>query len=119
MVKVLYEQNLLPRVMAGSSVGSIVAAIICTRTDAELASVFARLELFDFSFFNNSRAMEMVNQLVNKGAFNGVTWRCFDAHELCSFSRKTCTVGGADCSADKVISCATSGEPMTSTAAAL
>lgn len=67
VVKVLYEQKLLPRVMAGSSVGSIVAAILCTRTDTELDSVFAKIELFDFSFFNNTRTMEIVNHLVSNG----------------------------------------------------
>ncbi|KAI8895559.1 acyl transferase/acyl hydrolase/lysophospholipase [Globomyces pollinis-pini] len=35
-VKVLYEQGLLPRIITGSSAGSIVAAYVGTRTDEEL-----------------------------------------------------------------------------------
>jgi len=31
VIKALYEQDLLPRIISGSSAGSIVAAIICTR----------------------------------------------------------------------------------------
>ncbi len=36
VVKALWEQNLLPTVLAGSSMGSIVAAGVCTKSDAEL-----------------------------------------------------------------------------------
>ena len=36
VIKVLHETKLLPRVISGSSVGSIVAAVVCTRTDKEL-----------------------------------------------------------------------------------
>jgi len=40
VIKVLFEHDLLPRVLSGSSVGSIIASIIATRTDAELPDVF-------------------------------------------------------------------------------
>lgn len=40
IVKTLYETNLLPRVINGSSAGSIVAAVLCTRTDEELSSLY-------------------------------------------------------------------------------
>lgn len=36
VVKALFEQNLLPNVISGSSAGSIVAAIACTHRDEEL-----------------------------------------------------------------------------------
>jgi TAG lipase/steryl ester hydrolase/phospholipase A2/LPA acyltransferase len=36
VVKALWEQNLLPQVLAGSSMGSIIAAAVCTKSDAEL-----------------------------------------------------------------------------------
>jgi predicted acylesterase/phospholipase RssA len=39
-VKALFEHRMLPRVMAGSSVGSIVAGIVATRTDDELRETF-------------------------------------------------------------------------------
>ncbi|KWU42516.1 patatin-domain-containing protein [Rhodotorula sp. JG-1b] len=36
VVRALLDQNLLPRVITGTSAGAIVGAICCTRTDAEL-----------------------------------------------------------------------------------
>jgi TAG lipase/steryl ester hydrolase/phospholipase A2/LPA acyltransferase len=40
VVKALWQQRLLPRVISGSSMGSIVAATICSRSDAELDEFF-------------------------------------------------------------------------------
>lgn len=40
VVKALWEQGILPRVISGSSGGSIVAALVGTRSDHELASIF-------------------------------------------------------------------------------
>lgn len=39
VIKVLWEQGLLPRVVSGSSAGSLVGSIICTASDAELEIV--------------------------------------------------------------------------------
>ncbi|KAF2755414.1 patatin-domain-containing protein [Pseudovirgaria hyperparasitica] len=39
VVKTLWEAKLLPRIISGASAGSIVAAILCSRTDEELPSV--------------------------------------------------------------------------------
>ena len=36
VVKAFLEANLLPRVISGTSAGGLVAALVCTRTDAEL-----------------------------------------------------------------------------------
>jgi hypothetical protein len=36
VVRALLDANLLPRVIAGTSAGALVAALVCTRTDAEL-----------------------------------------------------------------------------------
>jgi len=40
VIKALWENKLLPRVISGSSAGSIIAAMVCTRTDAELPAIF-------------------------------------------------------------------------------
>lgn len=49
VVKALYEQDLLPRIMCGSSAGSIVAAMICTRPYEEIEELFdADKYKFDF-----------------------------------------------------------------------
>ena len=44
VAKALWSQKLLPKVISGSSMGSIVAAAICTRSDAELEDFFAHPE---------------------------------------------------------------------------
>ena len=44
VVKALFEQDLLPRVISGSSMGAIVAAGVCTRTQEELVDFFAHPE---------------------------------------------------------------------------
>ncbi|MBF0237411.1 MAG: DUF3336 domain-containing protein [SAR324 cluster bacterium] len=44
VVKALWEQKLLPKVISGSSMGSIVAAGICSRNDTELDEFFAHPE---------------------------------------------------------------------------
>lgn len=46
VVKALWEQGLLPKVLVGSSMGSIIAAAICNRSDAEL-DVFFKEQLQD------------------------------------------------------------------------
>lgn len=40
VAKALWDQDLLPSVISGSSMGSIIAAAICTRTDEELGGWF-------------------------------------------------------------------------------
>lgn len=40
VIKALWEQALLPRVLTGSSAGAIIAAMAGTRTDAELPEIF-------------------------------------------------------------------------------
>mmetsp|Transcript_39015 Transcript_39015/g.86806 ORF Transcript_39015/g.86806 Transcript_39015/m.86806 type:complete len:863 (-) Transcript_39015:1327-3915(-) len=72
--KALFEGHLLPRVLAGSSVGSIVSAIIGTRTDMELRELFSKLDQFDIGFFNNSRAVELLHHLINKGSLHDMAF---------------------------------------------
>jgi len=36
VIKVLFQLNLLPQILAGSSAGSVIASFICTKTDEEL-----------------------------------------------------------------------------------
>ena len=44
VVSALFENGLLPDVMSGASTGAMVAAGVCTRTDDELADMFANTE---------------------------------------------------------------------------
>jgi predicted acylesterase/phospholipase RssA len=47
VVKTLYENKVLPRIISGSSCGSIIAAILCTRTDEEIP-LMLHFEKFNF-----------------------------------------------------------------------
>lgn len=44
VIKALLEQNLMPRIISGSSMGAIVAGAACTKTDSELSNFFAAPE---------------------------------------------------------------------------
>jgi predicted acylesterase/phospholipase RssA len=39
VIKTLHECNLLPRIISGASVGSIIAAIVATKKDTELTDM--------------------------------------------------------------------------------
>ena len=47
VIKTLYQCQVLPRIISGSSCGSIIAAILCTRTDEEIPSML-QFDKFNF-----------------------------------------------------------------------
>jgi len=53
VIKVLYEENLLPRIITGASTGSIVASIFATKTWEEILTIFDGDIKFD-AFKNKS-----------------------------------------------------------------
>eukprot|EP00191_Tetraselmis_sp_GSL018_P021195 CAMPEP_0177585320 /NCGR_PEP_ID=MMETSP0419_2-20121207/4418_1 /TAXON_ID=582737 /ORGANISM="Tetraselmis sp., Strain GSL018" /LENGTH=792 /DNA_ID=CAMNT_0019075021 /DNA_START=442 /DNA_END=2820 /DNA_ORIENTATION=+ len=71
-VKALLEHGLLPRVLAGSSVGSIISSLIATRTDEELRHLFDNMGSLDLSFFNNNSPGQLFAHLVTKGSLQDV-----------------------------------------------
>ena len=40
VIKALHEQDLLPRVLSGSSAGAIIAGMVCVRDDRQLPLIF-------------------------------------------------------------------------------
>ena len=44
VTKALHQENLLPRIISGASMGALVAGSICSKTDAELDHFFENLE---------------------------------------------------------------------------
>lgn len=50
VLKSLYEHELLPRIICGSSSGSIVASIVCSKMDCELET-FMNLDGINLNFF--------------------------------------------------------------------
>jgi len=50
IVKALFEQSLLPKVICGTAAGALVAALVCSKTDEELPLLFKPGGI-DFSAF--------------------------------------------------------------------
>ncbi len=68
VVKALFDRGQLPCVIAGTSVGAIVAAIVCVRTDAELASTFEHIDDLDVAFFADHNAIQLLINFVKHGS---------------------------------------------------
>jgi TAG lipase/lysophosphatidylethanolamine acyltransferase len=79
VVKALHRQRLLPRILAGSSAGSIMAAMVATRAnDAELEDLFDG----NFSDATFSQAFDQKGSLRRKIARFFTTGRLFDISKL-------------------------------------
>lgn len=77
VVKALFEHRLLPRVLAGSSVGSIIASIVATKTDEELGRTLSQMQDVELAFFSNARPVELAHHFINKGHLQvGVAGMC-------------------------------------------
>lgn len=61
----LNQQNLLPRIISGSSIGALVGALICTRDDAHLNGVLSGVDL-NLSAFQHNRTPGMWPSLKRK-----------------------------------------------------
>lgn len=48
--KALFEEDLLPRVFSGSSAGSLMTGMVCTRNDAELKDLISGDGFYDYAF---------------------------------------------------------------------
>ncbi|OAA65814.1 lipid acyl hydrolase [Niveomyces insectorum RCEF 264] len=53
VLKALFERNLLPRIISGTSAGSIVAAVVCTRTNEEIPLILERFAHNDLAVFTD------------------------------------------------------------------
>jgi TAG lipase/steryl ester hydrolase/phospholipase A2/LPA acyltransferase len=60
VVKSLWEARLLPRIISGSSAGSIVCAVLCTKTDAEVPDVIDEFCYGDLAVFDKEGEEEGV-----------------------------------------------------------
>ena len=76
VIKALREQKLLPRVISGSSAGSVVAAFVGTRKDNELDALFQGDDM-DFHLWTRLGLREMIKQK-----------SIMDIHQLERFLRK-------------------------------
>ncbi|KAL2138271.1 hypothetical protein VTI28DRAFT_7170 [Corynascus sepedonium] len=69
VLKTLYEQQLLPRIMSGASAGSIVCAVVCTRKDEEIPSLIEKFPCGDLRVFEgeNENLTSHLHSLLTKG----------------------------------------------------
>lgn len=67
VVKALLDCGLLPRIVGGSSAGSIASAVVGTHNDAELRDMFEHLEDLEIEFFSNSTLRQFLAHLLVKG----------------------------------------------------
>lgn len=60
VVKSLWEARLLPRIISGASAGSIVCAVLCTKTDEEIPAVLHQFCYGDLNVFGKPGESESV-----------------------------------------------------------
>ncbi|KAK2761366.1 hypothetical protein FQN54_001888 [Arachnomyces sp. PD_36] len=73
VVKALWEANLLPRIVSGSSAGSIVCAVLCIHTDDEMPDIISEFGNGDFSVFgpdqDEDNALKKTARFLKTGSF--------------------------------------------------
>ncbi|KAG5917333.1 hypothetical protein E4U61_002848 [Claviceps capensis] len=56
VLKALFEQQLLPRIISGSSAGSIVCAVMCTKNDQEIPELIQAFPFGDLAVFEEEHS---------------------------------------------------------------
>lgn len=73
VLKALFEAKLLPRIISGASAGSIVCAVLCTRTDAEIPRVLETFPYGDLAVFSeegkDEGVLDHVKRLLTQGSW--------------------------------------------------
>ncbi len=75
VLKTLFEQDLLPRIISGASAGSIVCSVLCTRKDDEVPSLIKAFPFGDLGVFEgaNEGVADHVRNLLTKGSWSDIT----------------------------------------------
>lgn len=79
VVKSLWQMRLLPRVISGSSSGSIVAGVVCAHTDEEIPQILSSIGSGDLSVFGSEDEPESPIQRFKRFLKSG---SLFDIHHL-------------------------------------
>ncbi|KAL4891011.1 acyl transferase/acyl hydrolase/lysophospholipase [Aspergillus ambiguus] len=78
VLKTLWENNLMPRIISGASAGSVVAAVFCCHTEDELPEVLENYARRDMCVFNAPGQEETILQKVSRflkyGSFMDITY---------------------------------------------
>ena len=77
MVKCLNQHHLLPRVISGTSVGALIAGLVCIHTDDELPEIFTpngiNLQAFARVGLKGSIQRKLL-RLIKQGKWEMVVW---------------------------------------------
>lgn len=73
VLKALFDAQLLPRIISGASAGSIVCAVLCTRTDEEIPDVLKTFPYGDLAVFEENDKedglLERLGRFLTQGAW--------------------------------------------------
>ncbi len=76
VIKALFEVKLLPRIISGASAGSIVCAVMCTRTDEEIPQLIREFPYGDLSVFDDTNkpdgVFDHVRRLLTEGSWSDI-----------------------------------------------
>ncbi|POR39066.1 Lipase 4 [Tolypocladium paradoxum] len=76
VLKALFEAQLLPRIISGASAGSIVCAVMCTRTDEEIPTLLEEFPHGDLAVFDavDSKlgVLDHVRRLLTEGSWSDI-----------------------------------------------
>ncbi|CBX94480.1 hypothetical protein IAQ61_009678 [Plenodomus lingam] len=72
VIKALWEARLLPRIVSGASAGSIVGAVLCVKTDAEIPQVLEEFCYGNLNVFGESESLVglLTRLLKDRALFN-------------------------------------------------
>ncbi|XWW99821.1 hypothetical protein V2A60_007834 [Cordyceps javanica] len=76
VLKTLFEASLLPRIISGASAGSIVCAVLCTRTDEEIPALIRDFPHGDLAVFGTEESdfgtLNHVRRLLTEGSWSDI-----------------------------------------------
>jgi TAG lipase/steryl ester hydrolase/phospholipase A2/LPA acyltransferase len=76
VLKALFENQLLPRIISGASAGSIVCAVMCTRTDEEIPQLIKEFPYGDLAVFeaqdNQDGLLNHFRRLLTEGCWSDI-----------------------------------------------
>ncbi|KAL3957977.1 hypothetical protein ACCO45_008555 [Purpureocillium lilacinum] len=74
VLKALFEAQLLPRIISGASAGSIVCAVMCTRTDEEIPALIRGGDLGVFEAEDSQLGvLDHIRRLLTEGSWSDIT----------------------------------------------
>ncbi|KAK3291902.1 acyl transferase/acyl hydrolase/lysophospholipase [Chaetomium fimeti] len=75
VLKTLYRERLLPRIISGASAGSIVCAVLCTRKDEEVPELIGSFPFGDLGVFEgkDESFSDHLRNLLTKGSWSDIS----------------------------------------------